>query len=90
MKQVTQKWNQRRVALSGYHQGQAVTPHVQSYNALIEGADEIRVYAINQEDAARQIARRCDPEETFEIGRSIYRVNGFLAKNPVTRLRRDR
>ena len=61
---------------------------IREYSAVIEGTDMIRVAAASLQDAVRQIASRCEPEETFEIGRSIYKVNGFLAKNPATRLRK--
>jgi len=61
---------------------------VNEYSAVINSSDIIRVKAINEKEAVRQIARHCAAGETFTVnGKNTYRVNGKLSNVPATKVK---
>ena len=56
------------------------------YGAIINNTDMIRVQAIDEAHALRQIARLCEPGEIISLNGTDYTVNGKLASESVSRV----
>ena len=56
------------------------------YGAIINKTDMIRVTAIDEAHALRQISRLCEPGETINLDGVEYVVNGKLATEAVSRV----
>jgi hypothetical protein len=56
------------------------------YEAVVNGTDPVRVTAIDEAHALRQIARLCEPGETISFNGVQYVVNGKLAAEAVSRV----